>query len=73
MTRKCQIHTLQTNPLHREEETQNTDSHKTIEVKQISKTIAKLEKTQRTTPQNKDPPHNTHTQRGQQQTIDKQQ
>ena len=53
LTRKCHNHTLQTNPWHQQEETQNTNSHmtsKAIKVKAISslflsEMIVKLETT----------------------------
>ena len=53
MTRKCHNHRLQTNPQHREVETQNTDSHITMKVQTtifllFSKMITKYERTQGT-------------------------
>ena len=49
MTRKCHKHTLQNNPLHREEETHNTNS-RMIKVNQnislfLGEVIEKLERT----------------------------
>ena len=64
MARKYHNHTLQTNPLHREEETHSTNSHMTLKAifKQPSlslslfpsEMIAKLEMTLSTAQQNKD-------------------
>ena len=54
MTRKCHNHRLQTNKWFLDEETQNTDSHSTIIVQQLSKMIYNLERTSRTTPQHVD-------------------
>ena len=46
-----------------EEKTDNTDSHNTVKLEQptpfLNKTIAQLERTLRTTPQDKDPKQNT--------------
>ena len=66
MTSKCCNNSPQTNPWYSEEETQNTDGHTTAITQSkatsslfLSKMIAKLEKTQRTTLQNKDPTQKT--------------
>ena len=52
MTRKCHNHTLQTNPRHREEESQSTNS-KAISSLFPREIIAKLGRTLNTTQQNK--------------------
>ena len=51
--RKYHNHRLQTNTWHHKEDTQNTDSHNTIKVKQP----AKFNWAPRTTPQNNQPTH----------------
>ena len=41
MTRKCHNHTLQTNPRHRDRETQNTNAHATLKRQlQLSKHLS---------------------------------
>ena len=56
--RKDHIRRPQTNPGHSEEKTHNTDGHITIKLEQSSKMITKLQRTPRTTRQNKDSKQN---------------
>ena len=68
MTRKCHNHKLQNDPQHAEERTQNTDSHYTIEAKQITFLIgknymvAKSKRAPKTNLENKCPTPKTHNQ-----------
>ena len=55
MNSTCYNHRPLTILRHCEEETQDAESHNTKQTNQLS-TIAKVETTPRTTPQNKDPP-----------------
>ena len=54
-------HKPQTDPRHRGEETQNTESHNTIRSVFLSTMTAKLERAQRSTPHNEDTTETQHT------------
>ena len=72
-TRKCYNLRLQTEPQHHDQETRNTDSHKSIKVKLpalfLSMMIAELERASRTKLENNGQTQNSHNQWKQQQSY----